>query len=42
MKLGGMKAYACKDDEAIMEVPIMWGSDAVVSSDAMLCHVTKI
>ena len=31
MSLGGMKAYHSRDDEAIIECPLVWGSDAVVS-----------
>ena len=31
MSLGGMKAYHSRDDEAIIECPLMWGSNADVS-----------
>lgn len=28
LKLGGVKVYDTRDDEVILEAPIMWGSDA--------------
>ena len=31
MKLGGIKAYETREDEVIMEAPVLWGSSADVS-----------
>lgn len=36
MSLGGMKAYHSRDDEAIIECPLMWGSNADIRIAATL------
>lgn len=31
MKIGGFKTYETRDDEVIVEAPILWGSDCDVN-----------
>ena len=30
LRLGGIKSYDTPDDEVVLEIPILWGSDAKV------------
>jgi hypothetical protein len=41
LRLGGIKSYDTSDDEVVVEVPILWGSDAQVGVHVSVCFVIK-